>query len=210
MLRVLIADDHEIVRKGLCAVLTSTLRSVSVDEAGDGAEALAKAAKTAYDLILVDITMPGRGGLDVIKELRTIRPRVPALVLSVHPEEQFAVRALRAGARGYLTKESAAEELVAAIRKVLAGGRYISASLAEALSCELDRDAGKAPHETLSDREYQVMRMIASGKPVGAIADELSLSVKTVSTHRVNILEKMRMKNNAEITSYAIRNRLAD
>lgn len=210
MLKILIADDHEIVRHGLVKVLRETLGAVQVEEASNGQEALNKAEKNDYDLVLVDITMPGRGGLDVVRELKGLKPGLPVLVLTVHPEEVFAVRALRAGARGYLTKESAADELVLAIRRVLSGRKYITASLAEKLSEELVRDADKLCHELLSDREYQVMRMIASGKTVGAIAEELRLSVKTISSYRSNILDKMRLKNNAEIAHYAIRNHLVD
>jgi DNA-binding NarL/FixJ family response regulator len=152
--------------------------------------------------------MPGRSGLEILKDLKSEKPKLPVLILSIYPEEQYAVRALRAGASGYMTKASAANELIAAIRKISAGGKYISASLAEKLAFYLDGDATRPPHETLSDREYQVMLMIASGKTVTEIADELCLSVKTISTYRTHILEKMKMKNNAEITLYAVQNKL--
>jgi len=210
MLRILVADDHEIVRKGLVDVLSGALQPVKIDEAGNGQEAVSKASKTEYDLVVLDMKMPGKSGLDVLKEIKQHKPQLPVLILSMHPEEQFAIRAMRAGASGYLTKECAGDELVLAVRKALKGERYISNTLAEILAGELTIDSGKPLHEILSDREYQVMLMIASGKPVGAIAKELRLSVKTVSSYRANILLKTRMKNNAEITHYAIQNNLVD
>ncbi|MGA8753120.1 response regulator [Candidatus Deferrimicrobium sp.] len=210
MLRILVADDHEIVRKGLVKVLAEILQPIKVEEAKNGQEALSKVLKSEYDLVVLDIKMPGKSGLDVMKEIKQHRPKLPVLILSMHPEEQFAIRAMRAGASGYLTKECAGDELVLAIRKALKGERYISGSLAEILAGGLDSDQEKPCHETLSDREYQVMLMIASGKPVGAIAKELCLSVKTISSYRTNILLKTRMKNNAEITHYAIQNNLVD
>lgn len=210
MIKILIADDHAIVRKGLMQIVAEGPEPIKIDEACNGVEALDKAAAADYDLVLVDISMPGRGGLDVVKELKGRKPALPVLVLSMHPEEQYAVRALRAGAAGYLTKESAADELLKAIRKVLTGGKYVSASLAEKLADALEDDFEKPLHQTLSNREYQVMRMIGSGKAVSEIADEMSLSVKTVSTFRARILRKMRMKNNAELTHYAIQNKLVD
>jgi DNA-binding NarL/FixJ family response regulator len=154
--------------------------------------------------------MPGKSGLEVLKELKIASPKIPVLILSIYPEEQYAIRALRAGASGYLTKASAPEELISAIRKVSRGGKYIGSSLAEKLAYELDGDSGKAPHETLSDREYQILLMIASGKTVSDIAEEMCLSVKTVSTYRSRILDKMKLKNNAELTTYAIRNKLVE
>jgi len=210
MLRLLVADDHEVVRKGLVKVLAEILQPIKVDEAKDGQEAMSKVLKSDYDLVVLDIKMPGKSGLDVLKEIKQHRPKMPILILSMHPEEQFAIRAMRAGASGYLTKECAGDELVLAIRKALKGGKYISDSLAQILAGELDIDSEKPLHEILSDREYQVMLMIASGKPVGAIAKELCLSVKTISSYRTNILLKTRMKNNAEITHYAIQNKLVD
>ena len=210
MLRILVADDHEVVRKGLVKVLADTLQPVRIDEAGNGQEAVNKVLKSGYDLAVLDIKMPGKSGLDVLKEIKQHRPKLPVVILSMHPEEQFAVRAIRAGASGYLTKECAGDELVLAIRKALKGERYISGSLAEILAGELDSDSEKPLHEILSDREYQVMLLIASGKAVGAIALELRLSVKTISSYRTNILLKTRMKNNAEITHYAIQNKLVD
>ena len=210
MIRILIADDHAIVRKGLMQILMDSTEPVTVDEAESGVEALDKADANDYDLFLLDISMPGRGGLDVLKEIKVRRPGLPVLMLSMHPEEQYAIRCLRAGAAGYLTKESAADELLAAIRKVLAGGSYVSVSLAEKLATSLKKSSEKLPHEILSDREYQVLCKIASGKPPTAIAEEMSLSVKTVSTYRARLLDKMNMKNNAELTHYAINNKLVD
>jgi DNA-binding NarL/FixJ family response regulator len=210
LFRILVVDDHEVVRKGLMKVLAETLQPVKVDEAKNGQDALAKVWKGEYDMVLLDIKMPGKSGLDVLKEIKQHRPKLPVMILSMHPEEQFAIRAIRAGASGYLTKECAGDEMVLAIRKALKGEKYISVSLAQILAGELDSDPEKPPHEILSDREYQVMLMIASGKPVGAIAKELCLSVKTISSYRTNILLKTRMKNNAEITHYAIQNKLVD
>lgn len=210
MIRVLIADDHPIYRKGLLQILTEVPERFAVDEAGSGEEALAKVWDGDYDLILLDISMPGRGGLDALKVLKSRHPKLPVLMLSMHPEEHYAVRALRAGASGYLNKESAWDELVIAIQKVLEGGMYVSAVLAQKLAANLDVAADKPLQEILSDREYQVFRMIAAGKTVSKIGEELSLSVKTVSTHRTRILEKMKLKNNAELIHYAITNKLTD
>jgi two-component system invasion response regulator UvrY len=210
MLRILVADDHEIVRQGLVKVLAESLQPIKIDEAKNGQEALSMALKNEYDLVMLDIKMPGKSGLDALKEVKQQRPKLPVLILSMHPEEQFAIRAIRAGASGYLTKECAGDELVLAIRKVLRGERYISESLAEIMANDLNGDSNKPIHEILSDREHQVFLMIASGKPVGAIARELCLSAKTISSYRASILLKTRMKNNAEITHYAILNKLVD
>ena len=210
MLKVLIADDHPVVREGLKQIVTETQDMVVAGEANNGQEVLNKIREGDYDVIVLDITMPGRNGMDVLRQLRSERPRLPVLILSIHSEEQYALRALRAGASGYLTKESAPDELVVAIRKVSWGGKYISSSLAEKLAFKLEVGREQAPHETLSDREYQVMCMIASGKTVTEIAQELYLSEKTISTYRTRILEKMQMKNNAELTYYAIKNGLVD
>ncbi len=206
--RILIADDHPIVREGYKKILSDTMDMVVSDEAENGQEVLEFTRKKEYDLILLDISMPGRSGLEILKELKSEKPKLPVLILSIYPEEQYAVRAFRAGASGYLTKASAPHELIKAIRKISQGGRYISSSLAEKLTYYLDVDAAKPPHEMLSDREYQVMLMIASGKTVKEIAEELCLSVKTISTYRTHIIEKMKVKNNAEITLYAIQNKL--
>jgi len=164
--------------------------------------------KEKWDVVILDITMPGRGGLEILKEVKKARPRIPVLVLSMHPEDQFAVRVLKAGASGYMTKETAPEELVGAIRKILAGGRHISSSLAEIMAAYLTVKTEKPPHELLSNREFQVLRQIASGRTVSEIARELSLSVRTVSTYRTRILEKMGLKTNAELTHYAFQNQL--
>ena len=209
-IRILIADDHPIVRAGFKQVLSETPDLVVADEAGNGQEVLEHLKKKKYDVVLLDISMPGKNGLEILKELKTDYPKLPVLILSIYPEEQYAIRALKAGAAGYLTKESAPHELISAIRKISAGGRYISASLAEKLATYLNVDMTKSPHETLSDREHQVMRMIASGKTVSEIAESLNLSVKTISTYRTHILEKMKMKNNAEITLYAVQNKLVE
>ena len=210
MIKILIADDHTIVREGLKQILMETSDMVVAAEAANGQEVLDKIGNDDFDVVVLDIAMPGRSGLDILKELRSNKLKLPILVLSMYPEDQYALRVLRAGADGYLTKESAPNDLITAIRKVYAGKKYISPVLAEKLAFGLDADAAKPPHELLSDREYQVMCRIASGKTVKEIADELFLSVKTISTYRARILEKMGMKNNAELTHYAIQNRLVD
>jgi len=210
MIRVLVADDHAIVREGLKQIVADTPDIVVAGEAKNGQEALDSVSKTAYDVVLLDISMPDRSGLDILNQLKSQRPELRILILSIYPEEQYAVRALRAGASGYLTKESAPDELIAAIRKVSSGGNYISHSLGERLANRLRFDASKPPHETLSDREFQIMRMIASGKRVKEIAEELLLSVKTVSTYRRRVLDKMGVKNNSALTRYAIQNRLLE
>jgi len=209
-MRILITEDHAVVRQGVKLILADHFKKAVFGEARNATEALARVWKEKWDVVVLDITMPGRSGLEVLKEIKRSRPRLPVLILSMHPEDQFAVRLLKAGAAGYLTKESAAEELVCAIKKVVAGGRYISPSLAERLASYLTIDVRKAPHERLSDREFLILRMIASGKPVSQIARELSLSVATVSTYRGRILEKMDMKNNAELTHYALQKELVD
>lgn len=205
MIRVLIADDHAVVREGLKRIVAQNADMSVVAEAGTGHEVLAFVQKQECDLVLLDLSMPGKDGLDTLKELLALRPRLPVLVLSVYPEDQYAVRLLRAGASGYLTKDSAPEELVAAIRKVSQRGRYVSASLAERLASMLDASGDRPPHERLSDREYRVMIMIASGRTVGEVADSLCLSVKTVSTYRARALEKLGMKTNAEFAFYAMK-----
>ncbi len=205
VLKILIVDDHAVVRAGLQQILAETNDLVAARESSNGKEALKLAAAGDFDLVLLDIALPDMSGLDVLKELHRAQPARPVLMLSMYPEEQYAIRALKAGARGYLTKGSAPEELISAIRKVSQGGRYISLVLAEKLACYLGADQEKSPHQTLSDREYQVMLMIASGKTVTEIADELVLSTKTISTNRRRALQKMGMKNNAEFTYYAIK-----
>ncbi len=210
MKRILIADDHAIFRHGLRQILEENPELSVIGEAGSGQEVIDQVWKLECDLLLLDISMPGMNGLEVLKQLKSQKPKLKVLVLSMYPEEQYAIRALKAGASGYITKVSASEELMEAIRKVSMGGKYVSASLAEKLLLDLESDADRPPHEALSDREYQVLCMIASGKTVSDIAEELSLSVKTVSTHRVRILEKMKMKNNAELTNYTIKHKLID
>ena len=210
MIKILIADDHTIVREGLKQILMETSDMVVAAEAANGQEVLDKIGKDNFDVVVLDIAMPGKSGLDILKELRSYKLKLPILVLSMYPEDQYALRVLRAGADGYLTKESAPNELITAIRKVHAGKKYISTLLAEKLAFGLEADTAKPPHEHLSDREYQVMCRIASGRTVKEIADELFLSVKTISTYRARILEKMGMKNNAELTHYAIQNCLVD
>lgn len=210
MIRILVADDHAIVREGLKQILGEVKDMTVRDEAASGQEALAKIRAGGYDVILLDISMPGRSGLEILKEIKAEFPKLAVLILSMHAEEQYAVRALRAGASGYLTKASAPDELIEAIRKVSCGRKYVSSSLAEKLAGELDIDTKRPPHEALSDREYQVMLMLASGKSVKEIADELCLSVKTISTYRARVMEKMNMKKNAELILYAIQNRLID
>ena len=209
-MRILLADDHALVRQGLKLILADHFEHTQFGEARNANEALARVSKENWDVLVLDITMPGRSGLDVLQEVKRLRPKLPVLVLSMHPEDQFAVRMLKSGAAGYLTKESAGEELAGAIRKVIAGGRYVSPSLAERMASYLDMDVLKAPHERLSDREFEVFKMLSSGKTVSQVAQELALSVKTVSTHRTRILKKMEMKTNAELTHYAMRNHLVE
>jgi two-component system, NarL family, invasion response regulator UvrY len=210
MIKVAVIDDHAVVREGLKRIISENPGMVVTAEAGDGYEAMKIIQNEPCDVVLLDITMPNKNGLDVLKQLHSESPRLPVLVLSVHSEDQYAVRVLRAGAAGYLTKESAPSKLIQAIRKVVRGGKYVSPTLAEKLVLDLDSDSSKAPHEMLSDREYQVLCMIASGKTVTMIAEELALSVKTISTYRVRIIEKLNMKNNAELTRYAIKEGLVD
>lgn len=210
MIRILIADDHSIVREGLKQIVAESAEMVVEGEAVNGQQVLNLIQKADYDLILLDIAMPGRGGIDTLKQLKIDKPEIPVLILSMHPEDQYAVRAIKAGASGYLTKESAPEELIGAIKKVAQGGKYVSADLAEKLVDQLGKESEKLDHNILSDREYQVMAMIAGGKTVTEIGDELSLSVKTISTNRTRALKKMGMKNNAEFTYYAIKQGLVD
>ena len=210
MIRILVVDDHPMIRKGIKQIIEGNFDLVVEDEASNGYEALEKVLTNNFDVILLDISIPGINGLDVLKQIKNIKSNLPILVLSMYPEEQYAVRVLKAGASGYLTKESAPDELVMAIRKVANGRKYISSSLAEKLASYLEIGVEQLPHETLSDREYQVMRMIAAGKTVSEIAEELSLSIQTISTYRSRILQKMRMKNNVELANYAIRNQLLD
>jgi len=210
MIKTLIADDHAVVREGLKQILAATRDIVVAFEASNGRAAIDEAVKHRYDVVLLDITMPGGNVLDIIKQLKISRPDQKILILTMHPEEQYAIRALRAGASGYLTKEHASDELIRAIRKVSAGGKYVSTELAEKLASVIGIDHERPPHELLSDREYQVLCLIASGKTVSQVADELALSVKTVSTYRGRILNKMNMKTNAELIYYAVKKELVD
>lgn len=210
MIRVLIADDHAIVREGLKQIVAQTTDIVVVDEATNANEVTEKLRKQQFDLILLDISMPGRSGLDVLVEIKRDYPAIPVLILSLHTEDQYALRTLKAGAAGYLTKESAPDQLILALRKVASGGRFMSSRLAEKLAFGLVSDRGGDPHETLSNREFQVFRMIAAGRTVKDIANDLSLSVKTISTNRTRILEKMHLRNNADITQYALQHKLLE
>jgi len=210
MMRVLIVDDHAILRRGLKDLLADEFHGAAFGEAADAQEAITQLREKKWDVALFDITLPGKNGLDLLKEVKTSWPKLPVLVLSVYSEDQFAVRVLKAGAQGYMTKESAPEELVKAVRKILAGGRYVSSDLAEKLAQTVGDDFTRTPHEKLSDREYEVMSRIASGKTVTEISEELSLSAKTVSTYRARTLEKLHLKNNAEIARYAIQNKLVN
>jgi len=210
MLKVHIADDHAVVRRGLKQILDETSDIVVSGEATNSREVLEQVTAQRWDVLVLDITMPGRSGLDILKEIKALAPKLPVLVLSMHSEDQFASRVLKAGAAGYLPKESAPEELVKAIRKVCGGGRYISSAQAEKLVYMFEPGGDKLPHETLSNREYEVLRRIASGRTVTEIAAEVKLSVKTISTYRSRILDKMRMQNSAELTHYAIKNGLVE
>ncbi|MGB8952166.1 MAG: response regulator transcription factor [Candidatus Aminicenantales bacterium] len=210
MIKILIADDHAIVREGLKQILAEVPNWVVAAEAGCGHEVAEKLKKGHFDIVMLDISMPDKSGLDVLKEIKKKLPKLPVLILSVHPEEQYAIRVLKSGASGYLTKDSAPEELIKAIRIALQGRKYVSPSLAERLALDLDRDIDKPPHETLSDREYQVLCLLARGKPVKQIAKELFLSIKTISTYRTRILEKMGMKTTADLIQYAIKNSLIE
>lgn len=204
MLRILIVDDHAVVREGLKRILNEYPDQVVIGEVGDGAGVLAEVHNSEWDLVLLDINLPHRDGLDVLKQIKRERPGLPVLVLSIYPEDQYALRVIKAGAAGYLTKESAPELLVEAIRQVAAGHSYISPTLAEKLAGNLHDFDGRMPHENLSDRELEVFRLIVSGRTVGQIAAQLSLSVNTVSTYRARILEKTGLKSNADLMRYAV------
>ena len=210
MIRVLVADDHALVRAGLKQILGMTGEIEVVGEACNGQEVMAEARRAPCDIVLLDIGMPGRSGLDVLKQLRVEHPDVAVLMLTMYPEEQYAVRALRAGAAGYLTKDSGPEELVSAVRKVAGGGRYVSMRTAESLAFEVQGRFRQSPHESLSDRELQVLCMIARGKTVKEVAEELTLSPKTVSTYRARVLAKLNLRNNSEIAYYAVKEGLVD
>jgi DNA-binding NarL/FixJ family response regulator len=210
VIRVLLADDHAIVRAGLKEILADTGDIEVAAEATNGQEVMARIRGHDYDVVVLDLSMPGRSGIELIKQVKDEKPKLRILVLTMHSEEQYAVRALKAGASGYLTKDSAAEQLVAAIRKIAAGGAYVSPETAERLALGASPRADAAPHTLLSDREFQVLQLIAGGQSVGEIARRLALSVKTVSTHKTRILQKMGLANQAELIRYALEHKLLD
>lgn len=207
--KVLVVDDHSVVRKGVIEILQDELGAVEFGEADSASDAIRLSRSGDWDLVVLDISLPGRNGLDVLKEIKQDEKAPLVIVLSMHSEDQYGARALKAGADGYLTKESAPDELGRAVKRVLSGHKYVSSELAESLAVALNHKHPEAPHENLSDREYEVLCLIASGKTVSNIAEQLSLSPKTISTYRARVLEKMRMKNNAELTAYAIQRGLS-
>ena len=208
-MKILIADDHAIVRKGLKQLLLEEYPFAEIEEVGDGETLIAKVINENWDVVICDLDMPGRNGLDAMRQIKEIAPKLPVLIVSIYPEEQYAVRVLKAGAAGYVSKDAATEELVKAVQRVLQGRKYISSSIAELIADDMGyHSSDKAPHELLSDREFGVFKLIASGKSVSEIAERLSLSSATVSTHRARILTKMNMKTNAELTRYALDNKL--
>jgi two-component system invasion response regulator UvrY len=209
-MHILIADDHAVVRRGLREILADALPDADFSEVGNGDEVMGLLGKSPTGLLVLDISMPGRGGMDVLRDVKHTYPRMPVIILSCQPEDQYAVRCLRAGAAAYINKESASEELAMATKKILSGGRYVSTSLAEKLAANLDESVDKPLHELLSDREYEVMRMIAAGVPLTEIGDRLHVSVKTISSYRARIMEKMQMKSNADLTRYAMTHSLID
>jgi two-component system invasion response regulator UvrY len=209
MTRILIADDHTIVRKGLKQILSEGMKNVEFGESADAVQTL-QLIRSPFDLLILDLSMPGRSGLDLLKDIKVHSPKLPILVLSMYPEDQYALRVIKAGAMGYLTKDSAPEELVNAVTKILAGGKYISAALSDQLIDLVQRPQKGEGHEQLSDREFQVLKLIASGKPVSEVAAVLSLSVKTVSTYRSRVLDKLHLGSNAELTRYAMQHKLVE
>jgi two-component system invasion response regulator UvrY len=209
-INVLIADDHAIVRQGLKQILSETEDMLVTGEADDGAEALGLARQQPWDVFLLDVSMPNRNGIDTLKQLKKEFPRLPVLILSMHPEEQYAVRALKAGASGYLTKQSAPEQLVNAIRQVASGKKYLSPAVAQQLADAISEDTEKSPHERITDREYQVLKLIAAGKTLTQVAETLNLGVATVSTYRARLLEKMGLRSTAELIRYGLEHGLAE
>jgi DNA-binding NarL/FixJ family response regulator len=210
MIKVLIADDHAVVRRGLRQILAENADILVGGEASTVPEVRQKIGAERWDVVVLDVSMPGGSGLDLIGEIRRSSPTAKILVLTVYSEDQYALRAIRSGAAGFLTKECAPENLIEAVRKVASGGRYVSPELAETLASVVAGDGGGAPHERLSDREFEVFKMLASGRTVSQVAEDLGLSVKTVSTHRTRILKKMEMGNNASLTQYAVKNRIIE
>ena len=208
MLRILIADDHTVVRKGLKQILLDEFPAAMIEEVADAEELIKKVMTAKWDVVVSDLSMPGRSGLDALQQIKLSYPDLPVLILSIHPEEQYALRALKAGASGYLSKDTAPDELVKAVQKVLLGKKYISQSIAEKLANTFSSDASQHPHENLSDREFDVMKLLANGKSVSEIAEMLSLSVTTVSTYRARVMVKMDLKSNSDLTKYAIENNL--
>ena len=210
LMHILIADDHAVVRRGLKEILADDFIDARFSEASNGDDIMRALGQSQIDVLVLDINMPGRSGLDVLRDVKRIYPRLPVIVLSVQPEDQYAVRCLRAGAAAYINKDSAPEELAKAARKILAGGRYVSASLAEKLVSRFDESIEKPLHELLSDREYEVMTLIVKGVPLTEIAGRLHVSVKTISSYRARIMDKMQMTSNAELTRYALQHKLID
>jgi two-component system, NarL family, invasion response regulator UvrY len=208
MHRILIADDHTIVRKGLKQILLDAFPSAFIEEVADAEELLKRVFSEDWDLVISDISMPGRSGLDILQQIRHSHPKLPILILSMYPEDQYAIRVLRAGASGYLNKNSAPEELVKAINQVLLGKKYITPSIAEKLAASFDQDAQKFTHESLSDREFEVLKLLAAGKSVSDISEQISLSASTISTYRARIMTKLNLKTNADLTMYSFENKL--
>ncbi len=208
MLRILIADDHTVVRKGLKLILKEAFPFAEIEEVSDAEDLYKRVIKSKWDVVISDISMPGRSGLDVLQQIRQDQPKLPVLILSIHPEEHYAMRVLKAGASGYLNKDSASEELVKAVNQLLLGKKYITAAVADKLASSLDQDYSKLSHENLSDREFEVLKLLASGKSVSDIAKQFSLNVTTISTYRSRIMEKMNLRTNADLTLYAIENKL--
>jgi DNA-binding NarL/FixJ family response regulator len=208
MIRVLIADDHTVVRRGLKQILLEGFPTAHVEEVPDAEELIKKIVQAEWDVVISDLSMPGRSGLEALQQIKQIQPKLPVLILSIHPEDQYAIRVLKAGAAGYLSKDMAPDELVNAVQRVMLGKKYITASIAEKLASVLDQDSSKALHEYLSDREFSVLKLLAAGKSVSEIAESLFLSVTTVSTYRTRIMTKMNMKSNADLTLYAVENKL--
>src|SRR5579872_5524794 len=207
-MRILIADDHAVVRRGLSEILLEAYPAATIEQAGDADTLLQRSTEEAWDIVISDLMMPGRSVLEVLQQLRQVHPQLPVLVLSIFPEEQYATRVFKAGAAGYINKDAAPTELVKAVERILQGRKYITARIAEKLAGDLSLDKDKAPHELLSDREFHVMKLLATGKTITEIAGELSLSTTTISTYRSRIMEKMKMKANAELARYALENGL--